>query len=87
MARDITERSTSVTGKIDQARRHIGELSEILDWFLFSGSIEERNFFRDELGESWKDLLWFTRSMTGETAFEIQKREGRPKRKNNQLSK
>jgi len=80
MARKITERNISVTGKIDQARRHIGELSEILDWFLFTGSTEERHFFRDELAESWKDLLWLTRAMTGETAFEIQKREGRPKK-------
>lgn len=65
--------------KIEMARQNIVYLSSILDWFLYETSVEEREHFRKELGDSWKQFLELTRGMTGETAFEVAKKEGRLK--------
>ncbi len=63
--------------KSEQARSGILVLKAILMWFLFEASAEERNQFRDSIGEDWKNFLELTRAMTGETAFEVAKQEGR----------
>ncbi|MDP4001817.1 MAG: hypothetical protein Q8P69_02105 [bacterium] len=63
--------------KTEMARMVIQNLSALLDWFLFEASKEERNHFRDQLGDDWKHLLELSRAMTSETAFDVTKQEGR----------
>lgn len=74
-----SNRNLLVLVKIEQARCNILCLAAILEWFL-GASKEERNLFRDAIGDTWKELLWLTRAMTGETALEIAKQEGRPRK-------
>lgn len=62
--------------KTEFARHHVASLENILVWFLFQATSEERNQFRDDLGDAWKEFLSLTRAMTGETALEITKGEG-----------
>jgi hypothetical protein len=63
--------------KLELGRQNVANLSEILVWFLFKATAEERELFREELGDAWKDFLNLTRAMTGPTAFGIAKEEGR----------
>lgn len=63
--------------KTEMARMVIQNLSALLDWFLFEASADERNHFRDQLGDDWKHLLELSRAMTNETAFDVIKQEGR----------
>ncbi len=63
--------------KTEMARMVIQNLSALLDWFLFEASKEERNHFRDQLGDDWKHLLELTRAMTNEKAFDVTREEGR----------
>lgn len=63
--------------KTEMARMVIQNLSALLDWFLFEASVDERNHFRDQLGDDWKHLLELSRAMTSETAFDVTKQEGR----------
>lgn len=63
--------------RTEQARSLLLNLRVTLVWFLFKASAEERNTFRDELGDEWSNFLELTRAMTNETAFEITKSEGR----------
>lgn len=63
--------------KTEQALPAVLNLTAILIWFLFKASVEQRNYFRDTLGDDWKHFLELTRAMTGETAFEVTKQEGR----------
>lgn len=70
-------REILLTVKVEQARPAVLCLSSVLTWFLFSASAEERNRFRDELGDDWQHILELTRAMTGEKAFEVTIREGR----------
>jgi hypothetical protein len=62
--------------KTEFARQHVASLSEILVWFLFKATSEERQQFRDELGEEWRNFLSLTRAMTGELAFKVIEEEG-----------
>ena len=70
-------RGLQASVKTEFARQYVACLGEILAWFLFSATREEREQFRENLGDAWKDFLELTRGMTGETAFEIAKQEGR----------
>lgn len=63
--------------KTELARIQIQSLTSILGWFLFEASAEDRNSFRDAMGDDWTQFLELTRAMTGETAFEVTKNEGR----------
>jgi|SRR3989344_916196 len=72
-------RSMFVLVKIEHARSQTIVFQDLLHWFLFEASAEERNQFRDSLGENWKQFLELTRAMTGERAFEIAKEERRIK--------
>lgn len=63
--------------KIEAARFSVGYLSGLLDWFLYTATREERNRFRDELGNQWKHFLELTRGMTSEAAFDVAKSERR----------
>ena len=65
-----------VSVKTEFARNYLASLSQILVWFLFQATSAERERFRDELGDDWKDFLSLTRAMTGETAFKITQQEG-----------
>ncbi len=74
--------STPSTGssfdlKIEAARLSVGYLSGLLEWFLYTATREERNRFRDELGNQWKHFLELTRGMTSEAAFDVAKSERR----------
>lgn len=61
--------------------KHVGlwieSLGDILKWFLFSATAEERNAFRDSLGDDWTNFLELTRALTNEQAFQITLQEGR----------
>jgi hypothetical protein len=63
--------------KTELARIQIQNLTSLLGWFLFEASAEDRNSFRDALEDDWTQFLELTRAMTGETAFEVTKNEGR----------
>ena len=63
--------------KIETARLSVGYLSGLLEWFLYTATREERNRFRDELGNQWKHFLELTRGMTSEAAFDVAKSERR----------
>lgn len=63
--------------KIEAARLSVGYLSGLLEWFLYTATREERNRFRDELGNQWQHFLELTRGMTSEAAFDIAKNERR----------
>jgi hypothetical protein len=73
-------RELQIVVKTQFAWRDIACLSEILIWFLFNATREEREQFREDLGDAWKEFLNLTRAMTGETAFRIAKEEGRLQR-------
>ena len=63
--------------KIEQASPALHHLKAILEWFLFHASAQDRDHFRKSFGDDWKNFLELTRAMTGETAFEVTKQEGR----------
>jgi len=63
--------------KIETARLAVGYLSGLLEWYLYTATREERNRFRDELGNQWKHFLELTRGMTSEAAFDVAKSERR----------
>lgn len=63
--------------KIEQTRSHLLNLRTLLVWFLFEASADDRNQFRDMLGDEWKNFLELTRAMTNEMAFDISRSEGR----------
>jgi hypothetical protein len=67
----------SLDFKIEAARASVGYLSGLLEWFLYIATREERNRFRDELGNQWKHFLELTRGMTSEAAFDVAKSERR----------
>lgn len=71
------DRKIVVIVKAEVVRGDVAALTKRLEWFLYQASPEERNQFRDVLGEDWKHFLELCRAMTGETAFEIAKKEGR----------
>ncbi len=62
--------------KIDKAKKGLLDITAVLAWFLFRATPEDRNHFRDALGEDWEHLLALTRAMTNEKAFEIARDEG-----------
>lgn len=64
--------------RIELARQVIANLTENLQYFI-NASADERNRFRDELGDHWKDFLELTRAMTGENALKIARDERRIK--------
>lgn len=74
---DAARQNLLVLMKTEQARPALLNLTAILTWFLFKASADERNQFRDMLGDDWPHFLELTRAMTNETAFEITKQEGR----------
>jgi hypothetical protein len=74
---DTARQNLLVLLKTEHARPALGNLTAILVWFLFKASAEDRNQFRDMLGDDWKQFLELTRAMTNETAFEVTKNEGR----------
>ena len=63
--------------KTEQAMSTVLYLMANLQWFLFEASAEDRNSFRDSMGDDWKNFLELTRAMTGEMAFEVTRQEGR----------
>ena len=73
----VLEPSFLLVLKSELARPLISNLTGTLIWFLFDATAKERDYFRDTLGEDWKNFLELTRAMTGETAFEVTKQEGR----------
>lgn len=62
--------------KTERAHEMVLYLTTLLEWFLFKATTEERNRFRDALGNDWEHFLGLTRAMTNEKAFEIAKQEG-----------
>lgn len=74
---DDSRKRMLVLFKTELAHPSILYLSSVLAWFLFDATAEERNEFRDTLGDDWKQFLELTRAMTNETAFEVAKSEGR----------
>ena len=75
--RQLADKSLLVLIKTEQAHSSVLSLTATLVWFLFKASAEDRDYFRDWLGDDWKNFLELTRAMTGETAFEVTKQEGR----------
>ncbi len=69
-------RKVTLSTKIEMLRLTVGNMSQLLRWFLLEATPEERNRLRDELGEDWKQMLNYTRAMTNETAFGIVREEG-----------
>lgn len=75
----FTDQEVFALVKTERAHHDISSLTETLQWFLFQATPNDRNKFRDSLGETWKYFLELTRAMTGEKAYEIAKQEGRIK--------
>lgn len=73
---DIARQSLLVLLKTEQARSVILQLRSILAWFLFQASSDDRNQFRDMLGDEWKQFLKLTIAMTNEKAFDLAQKEG-----------
>ena len=67
--------SAEVSVNISLARVYIAALGRTFLWFLFEASAEERNQFREKLGEEWNRFFDLCRAMLGEKAFEVVKRE------------
>ena len=63
--------------KVEVVRGEVAALAKHLEGFLYQATPDERNQFRDALGEEWKRFLELCRAMTGETAFQVAKDEGR----------
>lgn len=73
---DAARQSLLVLLKTEQACLALLQLQSILTWFLFRASPDDRNQFRDMLGDEWKSFLKLTLAMTNEKAFELAQREG-----------
>jgi len=66
-----------VKNRISLASRSITELVLIFEWLVFKASPEERNRFRDELGEEWEWFMNLARSLVNEKSLQVMKDEGR----------
>lgn len=63
--------------KVFLAQQQMSGLDKIFDWLLFEATVEERNYFRDSLGEQWNQFLNRAQAMLSETALKVLKSEGR----------
>lgn len=75
-SQDCSRNSFLSTVKIEMSRHYVLSFTELLRWFVFQATEKERNEFRDELGDGWRDFLSLTRAMTGETALRVTREQG-----------
>lgn len=68
-------REVVVLIKIEQALMLIVGLSDVLNWFLFEATQDERNRFRDSI-PNWSRIRNMVTAMTNEHTLEVIKNEG-----------